>query len=130
MQKFPLLCVASEQLLLCSAFFLSGTVCDSHQPSFCLQSLPQGNWKLQLLGHDYLLFHVSFAFYCDTAKEMFVQLIKHLSRGKQKCHVLVERAADVELMQDRFTSNGDTKGVTTGDYAPLPLPTVMPTAPL
>lgn len=70
-------------------FFLSGTVCDSHQPSY-LQSLVQGNWKLQLLEHDYLLLPVRFVFYCDTAKEMFVQLRRHLSRDKQKCQVLVE----------------------------------------
>jgi len=60
---------------------------------------------------------------------MFVQLIKHLFRDKQKRHVLTEWPADVELVLDRFTSNGDTEGVTTGDYPLLPLPTVMPTAP-
>lgn len=31
-------------------FWLSVAVCDNHQPYFCLQSLPQGNWKLQLCG--------------------------------------------------------------------------------
>lgn len=110
-QKFPLPCVASEQLLLCSAFFFLG-FCDSHQPSY-LQSLVQGNWKLQLLEHyllleDYLLLPVRFVFHCDIAKEMFVQLRRHLSRDKQKCQVLVEWAADIELILDWLTRTGDT----------------------
>lgn len=70
-------------------FWLSVAVCDNHQPYFCLQSLPQGNWKLQLCGRDYLLSHARFVFYCYTAKQTFVQLIKPFFRDRQKYCILV-----------------------------------------
>lgn len=114
-----LCCNRAAAVVLC--FFVSGTVCDSHQPSY-LQSLALGNWKLQLLEHGYLILHVKFVFYCNTAKKMFVQLIRHLSRGKRKCHVLVEWDTDVELILDRLTRSGDTEGWQKGTASPSPQP--------
>lgn len=113
--KSSSLCCIRAAVVLC--FFLSGTACDSHQPSY-LQLLAQGNWKLQLLGNYYLCLHVRFVFHCDTAKEMFIQLIRHLSRDKQKCHDLFEWAADVELILGRLTRSGDTEGWQKGTTSP------------